>query len=85
MIICIHPREVRSIWAPQSIPTGDPHAQGGGPDSIDSGSVNPGGVGGNSLCTSTITPELMASSGSEASSGQLGVCRLVAHSWGSGS
>ena len=73
MIIYIDPREVRSSWAPWGIPTSESTSlRRGGPDSIASGSANPGGVNGNYLCESAITPELMAPSGSEASSGQLG-------------
>ena len=87
MIICIDPGEVRSSWGPLSIPTGESaSSRGGGPDLIASDSVNPGTVSGNCLHMSTITSNLMASSGSEACSGQTGVCGAVVHSsWGYGS
>ena len=81
MTICIDPKEVRSSQVSWGTPTGESKPwRVGGLDSVASGSENPGGVGGNHLCTMAITPKLTAPTGSEASLGWLWVCRVVTHS-----
>ena len=85
MTTCIDLKELRSSWAPQGIPKGEPaSSRGDSSDSTVSGSMNPGGASGSHLHAMAITPKLLASLGSEASSGWLGACTTVGHPfWGS--
>ena len=86
MTACIHPKELRSNWAPWGIPKCEPaSSREGSPDLPICGPMKPGGAGGSCLHT-MVNFELPASSGSDASSGQLGAGMAVGHSsWGSGS
>ena len=57
MTIYIDPKEVRSSWALQGTPTTESASlHEGGPDSVASGSKNPGGVEGKHLCAMAIIP-----------------------------
>ena len=78
-------RKVKSSWAPLVTPIGVSASSRG--DSLDltaNGLANPGGAAVSHphafWGVATITPGLIALSGSEASSGQLGVCGVVAYS-----
>ena len=84
MIICIDPREVRSSWALGILTSESVSSRRCDSDLIASGCMKPGGVSGNCLHASANILKLMAPTGSEASSGQLGYvgsCPLLLGLW----